>query len=125
MVKLGPVIEFILYVQDMNTLASFYLDTLGLAMIYPQEMEDYSDQMWVTFDTGTCTLALHAGGEGRLGQDTPKFVFEVEDVATARVEMLNRGIVMGEIRTAAPGILVCDAKDPEGNRFSIESRSGV
>lgn len=37
-------------------------------------------------------------------------------------DLLARGVLLGETRTAAPGVLVCDGEDPEGNRFSIESR---
>ena len=123
MVKIGPVIEIILNVQDMDAQVSFYRDTLSLAVSYPLGVNEYSDQMWVTFDTGVCTLALHGGGKGRLGQDAPKFVFKVEDVAGVRKKLLALDVPMGEIRSAAPGVLVCDGKDPEGNPFSIESQA--
>ena len=81
--------------------------------------------MWVTFETGACSLALHGGGKGRLGADTPKIVFQVQDIAATRQELISRGVKMGEIRTAAPGILVCDGEDPEGIPFSIESQKLV
>ena len=121
MVKLGSIIEIILYVVDMDSQVRFYRDTLGLSINYPQGLADYSQQVWVTFDTGICTRALHGGGKKRLGADAPKFVFEVEHMAETRQDLLAGGVILGEIRTAAPGVLVCDAEDPEGNRFSIES----
>ena len=120
--RIGPLIEVILYVADMDSQVRFYRDTLGLSIAYPQGLQDYGEQMWVTFETGTCSLALHGGGQGRLGADTPKIVFQVEDVSATRQTLLSLGVRLGEIRTAAPGILVCDGKDPEGNPFSIESR---
>jgi len=125
MIKIGPIIEVILYVNDMDVQVSFYRDNLGLTLSHPQGLDEFRGQMWVTFDTGTCLLALHGGGEGRLGLDSPKVVFEVADVAVARGELLERGVLMAEIRTAAPGILVCDGKDPEGNPFSLESRTPI
>ena len=72
-------------------------------------------------DSGACTLALHAGGQRRQGADAPKIVFRVPDLAAARKALLVRGVLMGEMRSPAPGIQVCDGVDPEGHRFSIEA----
>jgi predicted enzyme related to lactoylglutathione lyase len=79
--------------------------------------------MWVTLQTGECTLALHGGGSRKLGEDTPKIVFGVEDIETARQELLAGGVRMGQIRQAAPAVRVCDGRDPEGNPFSIETQT--
>lgn len=122
MVVVGDLIEVILYVQDMNSQVSFYRDLLGLRVKEPQGVQDFDDLYWVELDTGSCTLALHAGGHRRLGEDAAKIVFHVADVAEIRSELLQQGVPMGEIRSPAPGVQVCDGIDPEGNRFSIESR---
>ena len=122
MMQIGPLIEVILYVRDMDAMVRFYRDTLELSLSFPPTLKDYGDQMWVTFDTGECTLALHGGGVGDLGRDAPKIVFQVADLEETRNSLLERGVFMGEVRTAAPGIIVCDGEDPEGNRFSIESQ---
>ena len=116
-------IEVILYVQDMGSQVAFYRDVMGLAVLYPTGISEYDGEMWVTFSTGTCTLALHGGGRGRLGADAPKIVFGVPDVESARAQLLSKGVEMGEVRSAAPGVFVCDGVDPEGNTFSIESHS--
>jgi predicted enzyme related to lactoylglutathione lyase len=123
MKRIGPIIEIILYVADMDSQVRFYRDVLGLCIEYPKDLAGYSKEMWVTFETGMCCLALHGGGKRRLGPDTPKIVFSVEEMAATRQDLVALGVEMGEIRTAAPGILVCDGKDPEGNPFSIESRT--
>ncbi len=120
--SLGPLNEIILYVSDMDAQVRFYRDALGLKVSYPSGVENYSDQFWVTFDTGACTLALHAGGEKRLGEDAPKFVFEVADVSAAREKCRELAIPVSEIRSPAPGVTVLDARDPEGNHFSMEAR---
>ncbi len=114
--------EVILYVQDMNAQVRFYRDTLGLRVKAPAGAEDFSEVFWVELDTGGCTLALHAGGQGQLGEDAPKIVFRVADIPAARNKLQAKGVLIGEVRAPAPGVLVCDGADPEGNRFSIESR---
>lgn len=72
---------------------------------------------WTTFRTGDCTLALHAGSEA------PDPTFEVADAAAERARPAGAGIDVTEVREPAPGLSVFDARDPDGNRFSIESRA--
>jgi hypothetical protein len=45
------------------------------------------------------------------------------DLAAARSFLVEKAVRVGEIREAAPGILVCDCLDPEGNPFSLEQKS--
>jgi catechol 2,3-dioxygenase-like lactoylglutathione lyase family enzyme len=122
MMPVGELMEVILYVQDMNLQVSFYRDVLGLRVKEPEDAGDFGDLFWVEMDTGGCTLALHAGGARRFGKDAPKVVFRVADAPTVREGLLDLDVPMGEVRSPAPGVLVCDGVDPEGNRFSIESR---
>jgi predicted enzyme related to lactoylglutathione lyase len=120
---LGELMEVILYVRDMAGQVSFYRDQLGLRVRQPQNAADYSQAFWVELDTGACTLVLHGGGQRRLGQDTPKVVFRVGDIHAAREELAGRGVALGPARSPAPGVWVCDGKDPEGNPFSIEQHA--
>lgn len=119
--QIGPLHEIILYVQDMQSQVSFYRDTLGLDISYPAGLDNYADQYWVVFNTGQCSLALHGGGEQRFGEDAPKFVFKVDDIAQTREGLLAKKVSVSEIHSPAPGTQVADCKDPEGNVFSIES----
>jgi predicted enzyme related to lactoylglutathione lyase len=121
----GELMEVILYVQDMGAQVAFYRDLLGLKVKEPRGEGEWAGVHWAELDTGSCTLALHTGGQHRLGEDAPKIVFRVSDVPGARHELMRRGIPMGEVRSPAPGVQVSDGADPEGNKFSIESRSGV
>lgn len=123
MVQIGGLMEVILYVQNMDAQVSFYRDVLGLEVKTPQGVPNFESTYWVELDTGCCTLALHAGGQRRLGDDAPKIVFRVADVSVTRNELLRKDVPMGEIRSPAPGVSVCDGLDPEGFRFSIESRA--
>jgi catechol 2,3-dioxygenase-like lactoylglutathione lyase family enzyme len=123
MAIVGELLEVILYVQDMDAQVSFYRDVLGLQVEAPAGEQDLDGASWVALASGACTLALHVGGQRRLGDDAPKIVFLVADVSRARDELLQRGVVMGEVRSPASGVLVCDGLDPEGNKFSVESRA--
>ena len=114
-------IEVILYVKDMNKMVQFYSDALDLPLSNP-DIRDHAKEDWVTYESGNCRLALHSGGDGKIGKDSPKIVFRVQDINSARFQLLELGVAASEIRFPAPGILVCDAKDPEGNPFSIEQQ---
>ncbi len=125
MAIVGGLLEIILYVKDMQKQVHFYRDILGLPLRDLAGEADFSRHFWVEFETGSCTLALHGGGEGRVGQDAPRIVFQVADVEEARHALVEKGIKMGQYRIAAPGIKVCEGVDPEGNSFSIESRQKI
>ena len=74
------IMEIIVYAEEMSSLVAFYHDRLGLPVRYPAGLTDYGDQMWVELDAGNCVLALHGGGQRRLGADAPKIVFRVDDM---------------------------------------------
>lgn len=119
---IGSLCEIILYVSDMNSQVGFYRDTLGLTISYPGDLADYSDQFWVTFETGSCVLALHGGGEKDFGKSAPKFVFHSDQIEAAREHLREQKVPVSEIDSPAPGVQVFNAKDPEGNLFSVECR---
>ena len=113
-------IEIILYVQDMNSEVCFYRDVLGLTLNYPQGLKDYADEMWVTFDLGKTTLALH-GGSDEAPDTLHELVFRVENVARAREMIIAAGTQMGEIRELEDGSPIAEGRDPAGHRFSVRS----
>ena len=115
-------LEVILFVRDMEKMVRFYRDVLDLPLSSPGR-QDHSKEDWVAFKSGNCTLALHSGGKGDIGTDAPKIVFQVDDIKSARFQLIEQGVATSDIRSPAPGIQVCDAKDPEGNAFSIEEQS--
>lgn len=119
---LAGMCEVILYVQEMGAMAHFYRDQLGLRVEEPADIADLSDEHWVVLDTGATKLALHSGGQQRLGEDTPMLVFAVADLATVRRVLIERGVALEEPFEAAPGILVCHGRDPEGNPLALEER---
>jgi predicted enzyme related to lactoylglutathione lyase len=102
-------VEVVVYARDMARATSFYRDVLGLE-------PDFESEHWTTFHTGACTLALHAGSEA------PDPTFQVADAAAERERLIAAGVEVTEIREPVAGLRVFDARDPDGNRFSIESR---
>lgn len=114
----GSLIQIILYVSDMAGEVSFYRDVIGLKILYPQGLEDYSQQMWVEFDAGGCTLALHGGAKIPPASDH-EIIFRVDDLEQARSEILNAGIEIADIRILEDGEPIAEGVDPDGHRFAI------
>ena len=108
-------VEVVVYVREMERAIRFYRDTLGLEVAF-------ESPGWTTFRTGACTLALHATERRELGAAEPDPTFLVADVAAERARLAGAGVEVTEIREPVAGLRVFDARDPDGNRFSLESR---
>ncbi|HZY46911.1 MAG TPA: VOC family protein [Candidatus Bathyarchaeia archaeon] len=116
--------QVILHGKDMNTIVSFYRDKLGLTLLHPKNIKDFTNETWVPFDTGSCIFVLHGGGRLRAGEEpSHRLTFQVSDVKTAREQFTSRGVKLGEVRTPAPGHWVVDGRDPEDNVYALESES--
>ena len=116
----------ILYVQDVNRLAGFYRDLLGVPV-----HEEIPGE-WAVLRAGACEIALHRVGEPyRVAEaasweagSNVKLVLTIDrDLDRVRTELIAKGVPMGEIKSYAsqPGRL-CDGRDPEGNVFQLWKR---
>jgi catechol 2,3-dioxygenase-like lactoylglutathione lyase family enzyme len=112
--------QIIIYVTDMDKQVHFYRDILGFKVITPGQLKSYKHESWVALDTGQVSLCLHAGGSQRFGPDAPKFTFESKNIYEAQIFLKNYNVECSDIRSPVPDKFVFDAKDPEGNKFSIE-----
>jgi catechol-2,3-dioxygenase len=106
--------RLILFTPNLPALTVFYQDVLALDVIN-------RERGWVEFDSGGCTLALHAG-KSRVGDRPPKIVFYAADVAATRDALIKRGLANAGTVTSAGVFDMCDCKDPDGNVFQISSR---
>ena len=106
----------ILFVRDIEAVGAFYQNQLGLPV-----KDKPIEPGWLELDTGTCTLALHSGGEPNEAHRSPKIVFALRDVEQTRSELVGRGARLAPIRTFG-GLEFCEGQDPEGNLFQISSR---
>lgn len=112
--------RIILYVENMDKMVRFYRDTIGLTLKNPAADDDYANAFWVEFATGGCILVLHGGGKSRLGEDTPKLNFLVDDIEATRQHLIDMGLDMSDIFSPAPGVKVSNGVDPEGFPFSLD-----
>jgi predicted enzyme related to lactoylglutathione lyase len=111
----------ILYVQDVDRLATFYQQAFGLAVEIKGE--------WSVMDAGPCQLALHRVGKPYRVADpaswqvesNAKLVMIVDrPLAELHAELTAKGVPMGEIKSYPPLTgLLCDGRDPEGNVFQL------
>jgi predicted enzyme related to lactoylglutathione lyase len=113
----------ILYVQDVERIASFYCDALGLAVTEEIKGE------WAVLRAGHCEIALHRVGKAYRVADAThwkavsnaKLVLTVDsELSQLRAELVAKGVQMQKIKSYPPltGPL-CDGCDPEGNVFQL------
>jgi catechol 2,3-dioxygenase-like lactoylglutathione lyase family enzyme len=118
-IRLGAAIIF---AKDMQRLAEFYHEALGLPVI-----DAPTAPGWLELDAGGVRLALHAIAPRtarqieithppRAREESPlKLVFEVDDLEAMRRRLVHHGATMFEPKSSG----VCDGLDPEGNIFSL------
>lgn len=116
----------ILYVQNVDNLKDFYINTFNIKIL-----EEYQS-LWALLDAGTCKIGLHKIGEqywdaskGTFKFDSnAKIVFEIdEDLNEVRKYLINQNVVMREIKTFDDyNYWLCDGEDPEGNVFQMKQR---
>ena len=113
----------ILYVQNVDRLATFYQQVFGFPLVEEIKGE------WAVLDAGPCQLALHRVGHAYRVADADswqvesnaKLVMTVDrPLADLHAELIAKGVPMGKIKSYPPltGRL-CDGKDPEGNVFQL------
>ena len=110
MAMVGELMEVILYVQDMGAQVSFYRDTLGLNPV----------AVWMLSSTVFVPARQahsHCASVGRVTASPDRSESHSQKATASSHE------TMGEVRSPAPGVQVCDGLDPEGNKFSIESHA--
>lgn len=117
--RVGPLVELILYVRDMGTQVRFYRDVLGLGGIEPEHSDDYGDESWVTFDLEGVKLALASDGDGEPGSDGPALVFQVVDLDAWIERLRGHGIEPDDEYEPYPGARGVGACDPEGFPFHL------
>jgi catechol 2,3-dioxygenase-like lactoylglutathione lyase family enzyme len=111
----------LLYVKDLQRMAAFYSDMLGLKPIDETRLDT-----WLEFDAGGSGFALHATPAQIADQieiasppvpretNPVKLIFEVEDVATECNRLASLGVTIIQRPWGT-----YDGLDPEGNIFQI------
>ena len=108
-----------LVVQNMMAVTEFYRDVLQLKPIFDLDVQP---PQWIEFNTGPCKLALQVASKvDGVPSTYSKIIFYVDDVVSARQELLERGAPMGELEKDGR-FEYCGGSDPEGNKFQISNR---
>jgi len=100
----------VLYTPDVAGLRAFY-QGLGL-----KARADYG--MWVEFETGPATLALHEAGEDEATRHAGVFL-EVEDVDALYRELKEKGLDADPPEDRDFGYRTFILKDPQGNQIEF------
>ena len=116
----------IFYVQNVDKLKAFYVDTLKLEVVEEIQGE------WIVLKAGACNIGLHKMGAEYLEKDQEEFqfesntklVFEIDaDINQIRADLINKKVFMKEIKTFDNyPYWLCDGKDPEGNVFQLKQK---
>ncbi|HJW15981.1 MAG TPA: hypothetical protein VJ499_02625 [Flavisolibacter sp.] len=116
----------IIFVQNVDKLKTFYVDTLQLVIVEEIKSE------WLLLQAGPCKIGLHKIGEQYLDKNkgafkfdnNTKIVFELdEDIYKIRESLLNQKVLIKEVKTFENfNFLFCDGEDPEGNIFRLQQR---
>ena len=118
--------SIIMFVEDVEKLKLFYVDTLKLEIVEELPAE------WLLLKAGNSNIGLHKIGneyldnsEGELKfHSNTKIVFETdEDIHQLREQLLSKGIKLKEIKTFDNyAYWLCDGEDPEGNVFQLKQK---
>jgi predicted enzyme related to lactoylglutathione lyase len=109
----------IIYVADLDAMARFYGEALGLPVVERNER-------FVAFGGAGAPLALEAGGPPPAGprdkgRNPTLFQLAVADIAASVAALRERGVPFeGDIRRGPYGALA-PFRDPEGNRLALLS----
>jgi len=100
----------VLHTPDIGGMKAFY-EGLGLKV-----HADYG--MWVEFETGPATLALHESGENEATRNAGVFL-EVEDVDALYLRLKEKGLVVSEPKDQDFGFRTFTLRDPQGNQVEF------
>ncbi len=114
--------QVILLAWDVQRMAEFYRDVVGLKVKYPGPDSSLEDENWIAFDAGSSTLAIHGGGDVR-GSGSVLLSIKVEDIDFTYWDLKKRGVDIQKPREVYPGTKAAKARDPEGNTISFEQVS--
>ena len=100
----------VLHTPDVAGMKAFY-EGLGLKV-----HADYG--MWVEFETGPATLALHESGENEATRHAGVFL-EVEDVDALYRRLKEKGLAVSEPRDQDFGYRTFTLRDPQDNQIEF------
>ena len=111
--------QVILMAWDVQKMAEFYRDVVGLIVTYPAPDASLEDENWIELDAGSVKLAIHGGGDIR-GSGSLLLSIKVDDLDFTYWDLKKRGVDIQKPRQVWEGVKSAKARDPEGNTISFE-----
>jgi catechol 2,3-dioxygenase-like lactoylglutathione lyase family enzyme len=109
----------ILFTRDVDGLARFYTDVLGLRVVSASDA-------FADLDAGGMRIGLHAArGESKtddVEQRPHKLAFYADDVDALRADLVARGAALGPVKRFG-ALTLCDGRDPDGNAYQLSNRA--
>ncbi|MFD2874292.1 VOC family protein [Mucilaginibacter ximonensis] len=111
--------QLIIFCRDVNTLACFYTQKLGLEVVGQIHPE------WTVLKAGDVEIGLHkidnADHTDRPSAKNMKMVFRLSgDISQIRQKLIDQGVKMREVKDfSSVPYFICDGEDPEGNVFQL------
>ena len=108
----------LLYVSDMNRALRFYTEALGLSLL--SKSEGFSvvggEKFWISLHLSSKSAKDREGGEAGF------LVLKPDNIHLAQEELIKNGVQFTRrIYEAAPGVLVTEFRDTEGNKLSLST----
>jgi catechol 2,3-dioxygenase-like lactoylglutathione lyase family enzyme len=106
-------------VSDVDRAKSFYTDRVGFHADYDQQVNEKLRFVQLTPPGSACSIAIGTGLIDSEPGVLRNLQIVVEDVAAARRQLLERGVVASEIDVQEWGSFVTFS-DPDGNTWALQ-----
>ena len=106
-------------VSDVDRAKSFYVDQVGFHADYDQQVNEALRFVQLTPPGSACSIAIGTGLIDSEPGILRNLQIVVEDVAAARTQLLERGVVASEIDVQEWGSFVTFS-DPDGNTWALQ-----
>ena len=109
-------------VSDVDRAIAFYTEQLGFTKDVDVQPAEGVRVVQLTPPGSGCSLGLGTGLDVYGGEpgSSRGLHLVVEDIETARAQLIDRGVAVGEVRDFGGGVRGADFADPDGNSFELQ-----
>ena len=110
-------------VTDVDRAKAFYIDKVGFAQDVDVRPAEGMRIVQLTPPGSKCSILLSTGLQS-IGEMTPGTVhglhLVVNDIDSARAELADRGVEIGEVEDVGGGVRYAWFRDPDGNSLALQ-----
>ena len=109
-------------VSDVDRSIAFYSDKLGFKKDFDAQPSQGVRVVQFTPEGSGCSIGFGTGLDVYAGEpgSVRGLHLAVEDITEARVELVGRGVEVGEIHDFGGGVKGANFADPDGNTFELQ-----